>query len=76
MWEYVGIVRSTESLREASRVLKNLAQDTWAIKSNAPEILELKNMIQASELITKAALARKKSLGCHYRLDFADAKTS
>lgn len=66
MWENVGIIRSKASLETARKTLKELAQKAEKIKGAHPEIMELKNMILAAELITQAALKRKESLGCHY----------
>ncbi|MCK4335384.1 MAG: hypothetical protein KAW40_01525, partial [Candidatus Aenigmarchaeota archaeon] len=35
-----------------------------------PEVIELRNMILVSKLITKSALERKESRGTHYREDY------
>lgn len=67
MWECVGIVRSTKLLKQALYTLAALKMEIP--KKANQKILELKNMISAAALITKAALARRKSLGCHFRVD-------
>ncbi|MBI2638103.1 L-aspartate oxidase [Candidatus Peregrinibacteria bacterium] len=66
MWQYVGIVRSVAGLLQAQKVLEKLLQEAEKIRGAEPDTLELKNMLTAAQLITKAALKRQKSLGCHY----------
>jgi L-aspartate oxidase len=68
MWEKVGIIRCAESL--------SIARDTispWLSSAQGAsfkrEELELKNMITVAGLITEAAMARKGSVGAHYRSD-------
>lgn len=67
MWEYVGIVRAKKLLTKAISILESLEKETP--KKTNQEVLELNNIIAAATLITKAALARRKSLGCHFRND-------
>jgi L-aspartate oxidase len=69
MWENVGIVRdrkglaaAMKKLREWDRMIKNPPRDR--------DVLELKNMITTSMLITRSALLREGSVGAHYRSDF------
>lgn len=67
MWKYVGLVRNEKGLKTA---IKELTK----IEKSLPEgvnkdLVETKNMVQTGKLIAKAALKRKKSLGCHYRED-------
>lgn len=66
MWKNVGIVRSASGLSQAVERLINLGKRAKAVSSNDPRATELLNMIITSKLIAVAALARKKSLGCHY----------
>jgi L-aspartate oxidase len=69
MWEKAGIIRCGESLGQARA---KLAQ--WESLLNKPFLtrreLELKNMLTVSIIITEAALARKGSVGAHYRSDY------
>lgn len=65
MWECVGIVRDKKLLKQTLHTLASLEKQTP--KKAHQEALELNNMISAATLITKAALARRKSLGCHFR---------
>ncbi len=69
MWENVGIVRNGKDLAGAMKKLKE-----WdRMIKNPPSdrsVLELKNMILVSMLITRSALLREGSVGAHYRTDF------
>ncbi len=71
MWEKVGIIRCAESLNEAMKVL---AEWDFILDKNflTRRELELKNMLQVAGLITRAALARKGSVGAHFRSDIAE----
>jgi L-aspartate oxidase len=69
MWENVGIVRdrkglaaAMKKLREWDRMIKNPPRDR--------DVLELKNMLTTSMLVTRSALLREGSVGAHYRSDF------
>lgn len=59
MWERVGIVRNTKDLREALNTFEKLEPRSFAAQ----------NIVLVARLITKAALARKKSLGTHFLED-------
>lgn len=59
MWEKAGIIRRRKDLREALKQIKKLERQ-------GERDIELKNMLLVSRLIVKAALKRKKSLGCHF----------
>ena len=69
MWEHVGILRSRKSLQTAMKKLRE-----WDRMIRNPQLdrqaLELRNMIDAALLITRAALLREGSVGAHYRTDF------
>jgi len=77
MWQNVGIVRSKKSLENAKKQIKKIRDQIVSIPSSFQKSLsgnniqkfELENMLQTSELMIKAALKRKKSLGAHYRKD-------
>jgi L-aspartate oxidase len=62
MWQKVGIVRNTHELKTA---LSQLESIKFSPSANIAE-LEVKNMLDTAILVTKAAIERKKSLGCHY----------
>ncbi|MFA5113829.1 MAG: L-aspartate oxidase [Candidatus Margulisiibacteriota bacterium] len=68
MWNGVGIVRSAESLANARHKLEMVAGQLPAAPGSVGE-LELRNMLQVAELITRGALERTESRGAHYRSD-------
>ncbi len=68
MWEKVGILRTTEGLKTAVQELtsiRNLLPPPHLINR---EISDTKNILDVSLIIAKAATARKKSIGCHWRV--------
>jgi len=71
MWEKAGIIRCVNSLSEAKDKLQSWEGITAKNFLTRPE-LELKNMIMISRLIVEAALARRGSVGAHYRSDYRD----
>jgi len=67
MWTNVGIVRSKKSLTQAKKDIFALRKKLAKFAKSNWEVIEANNMVKTAELITDAALKRKKSLGCHYR---------
>jgi L-aspartate oxidase len=68
MWEKAGIIRCATSLGEAGERLQiwhDIIHKDYATRHE----LELKNMLTVSGIIVRAALARKGSVGAHYRSD-------
>ena len=73
MWEYVGIVRTRESLVEAAGLLARLQQridDAHDPRRLHPDVLELDNLVTVSMLITESAARRHESRGLHYNVDY------
>ncbi|PKV62635.1 L-aspartate oxidase [Pontibacter ramchanderi] len=69
MWEQAGIVRSVSGLMRCEAQLKVLQQKVKYITSLTgikQEVQELQNLLTVAELITKAALARRESVGGHF----------
>jgi L-aspartate oxidase len=73
MWERAGIIRCAESLGMANERLLSWKEITERKYLSRNE-LELKNMITVANIIVKAALMRKGSIGAHFRSDYADYK--
>ena len=75
MWDFVGIVRTSERLRRAERRINLLGdeiQDYYTKTTVTNDMLELRNLALVSSLIISCALARKESRGLHYTLDFPE----
>ena len=84
MWEQVGIVRNGAKLGQALAEIPGLV--ARATELAAPggrkfnltwqQALDLRNLLTASELIARSALAREDSRGAHYREDFPNTDNS
>jgi fumarate reductase flavoprotein subunit len=81
-WENVGIIRDAARLKSALLELDAIADElagTGITDANRAynvtwhDWLNLKSLVQTSQVITRAALAREDSRGAHYRDDFPDA---
>ncbi len=78
MWEYAGILRSTQSLELAEQQLQDLSEslNTVGLESTAREFnmswqeyLNLQNQLLVSQAIVSAAKARTDSRGAHHLTD-------
>ncbi|MBI3375051.1 MAG: FAD-binding protein [Betaproteobacteria bacterium] len=82
MWDKVGIIRERAELESASLELHAIrdALDAHAIGTNADRAfnlswhdwMNLKSLVETSEVIAAAALARNDSRGAHFRSDCPD----
>ncbi len=73
MWQYAGLVRDGEGLQKALNELNALAEK-FLQPAPKREAIELANMIQTAQLVTRAAMERTESRGAHFRTDFPDLK--
>ncbi len=81
MWEQVGVLRTGKELLNGLGQLKDLKQellitgldgDNRVFNLSWHDWLNLQSLIEISEVIASAALARENSRGAHYREDFID----
>lgn len=74
MTDDVGLVKRDARLQRAERRLAFLADEVdriWRGSLPSREVIELRNMVQVSQLITRAAMAREVNVGLHHNLDRA-----
>lgn len=81
MWDDVGVLRTEESLNQGMRKLDQhaadlrsvgLADGDRAFNLTWHDWLNLENLIEISQVIATAALAREDSRGAHFREDFPE----
>ncbi len=71
MWDYVGILRSQNTLSQAIEKLEALKSEFQRdYKCLSRDEYEFRNMLTVSQLITHCALSRKESRGAHFRTDY------
>ncbi|MDT8336248.1 MAG: L-aspartate oxidase [Candidatus Izemoplasmatales bacterium] len=68
MDEHVHIVRNTEGLTLAYEVIKDIVKNLQKYPNLTKNYYETLNLATTAYLITKQALERKESIGCHLRI--------
>jgi L-aspartate oxidase len=72
MWEHAGIARSSDRLDAAATELDDLraeAARTFAARVDTASV-ELRNLVEVSELIVTCARRRRESRGLHFNVDY------
>ncbi|CAM6101700.1 unnamed protein product [Calypogeia fissa] len=80
MWEYVGIVRSTDRLKIAQTKLTELQVEWedylythgWNPSMVGLELCEMRNLITVANLVVSSAMVRQESRGLHFTVDFPE----
>ena len=73
MWDYVGIVRTDKRLERALTRIANIRREIREYYFNyfvSSDLLELRNIADAAQLIILSAQTRKESRGLHHTLDY------
>ena len=82
MWDKVGIIRDLVPMQEALSALDAIEAelDAYTLSDHQRgfnlswhDWMNLKSLVDASRVITRAALAREDSRGAHFRSDFPEA---
>ncbi len=77
MWNYLGVVRSDRRLEEALKRLKLIKNEVDYHYWNyliTPDMVELRNLVEAAKIIIESARLRKESRGLHYNIDYPQKK--
>lgn len=72
MWNYVGLVRSSEGLSRAIRELRHLWNEIetfYRATQLSDGLIGLRNAVEAALIVAEAARHNRRSRGCHYRRD-------
>jgi L-aspartate oxidase len=70
MWNYVGLVRTTDRLNRALRELRHLETEIerfYRSSKLTDGLIGLRNAVRTAVIVTMAAWENKQSVGCHYR---------
>ena len=70
MWNYVGLIRSTERLNRANAMFKHLQVEIQHFYRNSyltDSLIGLRNAVEVGNAVLSASSRNKESLGCFYR---------
>jgi L-aspartate oxidase len=70
MWNYVGLVRTTNRLDRALRELRYLETEIesfYRVSRVTDGLIGLRNAVRSAVIVAAAAWENKSSMGCHYR---------
>ncbi|RPI03938.1 MAG: L-aspartate oxidase [Ignavibacteriae bacterium] len=70
MWNYTGLIRTSERLQRALRELRHLESEIerfYRAVKLSDDIIGLRNAVRAAIIVTISAWENKTSVGCHYR---------
>jgi L-aspartate oxidase len=70
MWNYTGLIRTSERLQRAIRELRHLESEIerfYRAVKLTDDIIGLRNAVRAAIIVTISAWENKTSVGCHYR---------
>ncbi len=81
MWQDVGIIRDQQGMERALNRIQEMKNEDLkqvsipgglVMNTNLREAIELKNMLDVAEMLTKSALTRTETRGTHTRDDYPD----
>jgi L-aspartate oxidase len=72
MWEHAGLVRDEGGLGHAASVIAGWRAQSRAVRSERD--FEDENLLLVAEHLVAAALARRESVGAHFRSDAGQAE--
>jgi len=81
MWDDVGVVRDADGIRRGLKQVSEIGEELMTLGVNDSNLafnltwhdwLNLQSLVEVSEVIGQAALARENSRGAHYREDFPE----
>jgi L-aspartate oxidase len=70
MWNYVGLVRTTQRLERALRELRRFEQEIeffYRTTHLTDGLIGLRNAARTATLVAQAAWTNRTSVGCHFR---------
>ena len=75
MWDFVGLIRSTERLERAQdrlALMRSWSEELYRSSEPDTDLAELRNIALVGSLITASALARRESRGLHQMREYPD----